>query len=80
MVMMQQTLKGASKTKNHSLEKFTISYVGNMSENYPMQSFLSVFNELRIDSIGNILFDLTGSVNGFVDKYFKSNNMEIFFI
>jgi len=72
--------KAASKTNNHSLEKFTISYVGNMSENYPMQSFLSVFNELRIDPIGNILFDLTGSVNGFVDKYFKSNNMEESFL
>ena len=72
--------KGASKTNNHSADKFTISYVGNMSENYPMQSFLSVFNELRINPIGNILFDLTGSVNGFVDEYFKSNNIEKSFL
>lgn len=72
--------KRASKTNNHSAEKFTISYVGNMSENYPMQSFLSVFNELRINPIGNILFDLTGSLNGFVDEYFKSNNIEESFL
>ena len=72
--------KEASKTNNNSLEKFTISYVGNMSENYPMQSFLSAFNELRINSIENILFDLTGSVNGFVDEYFKSKNIEESFL
>ena len=68
--------EGISNSKNHSSEKFTISYVGNMSENYPMQSFLRVLNELIINSIGNIIFDITGSVNSSVDQYFKSNNIQ----
>ena len=72
--------EGISNLKNHSSEKFTISYVGNMSENYPMQSFLRVLNELIINSIGNIMFDITGSVNSSVDQYFKSNNIQESFL
>ncbi len=72
--------EGISVSKSHYKEKFTISYVGNMSENYPMQSFLRVINELKVNSIGNIMFDLTGSLNSSVDHYFKSNNIQESFL